>query len=76
MVIGVEPTYRERTSALLVRVWLTGGRDDGGQVVIRTAARADVESGEQQSALFGDVASACGWIEQWLSDVVTGFQQA
>jgi len=76
MVIGVEPTYRERTSALLIRVWIAGGRDDGGQVVIRAAARTDVESGEQQSALFGDVPSACRWIEQWLSDVVTGFQQA
>lgn len=71
----MEPTDRERTSALLMRVWLSGGRDDGVQAVIRVAARTDVESGEQQSALFGDVASACGWIEQWLSDVVTGFQQ-
>lgn len=76
MVIGVEPTHRERTSALLIRVWLTAGQGEGGQVVIRAAARADVESGEQQGALFGDIASACRWIEQWLSDVVTGFEQA
>ncbi len=76
MVIGVEPTYRERTSVLLIRVWIAGDVNDREQLVIRLAARTDVESGEQESALFGDVAGARGWIERWLSDVVTGFQQA
>jgi len=72
MVIGVEPTYKERTSVLLIRVWIGGHKNDGDQVVIRVAGRADVKSTEQVSALFGDVASARNWIGQWLSEVVSG----
>jgi hypothetical protein len=75
MVSGVEPTRKERTSVLLIRVWIEGDPAAGQQVVIRIAARTDVESGPQQSVVFGDVASASSWIGQWLSDAVTGSQQ-
>jgi hypothetical protein len=71
MVIGVDPTHKERTGALLIRVWREGDPESGQQVLIRIAARADLESGEQQSAVFCDAASAHDWIGRWLSDVVT-----
>lgn len=69
----METSPRGRTSALLIRVWTEGGRGGGEQVIIRIAARADVESGEQQTAVFSDVASAGDWIGRWLSEIVTGF---
>lgn len=68
-------THKERASALLIRVWMEGDPNEGERVVIRIVARANVESGEQQSALLGDVASARIWVGQWLSDVIAGFQE-
>ena len=71
MVSGVEPTHSERTSALLIRLWIEDDRSGGERVVIRIAARADVESGEQESAVFSDVVAAGAWVERWLSAAVT-----
>ena len=63
-------SYEERVGALLIRVRVSSDLNQD-TLMIRIASRADVETDQQESAMFTTEREAIAWIRRWLRGVAT-----